>query len=177
MPRADSVEIFTASPPNAFVSPFTDRPPVAFYSSIVIPGTDKGDCLPCAITALSRLQLQSFVTELGGAMQRLPLPSLTLNANTPVIPDPPSNAVDTIEVDMLIGLGSPTLLRPATFARVDAEAIIGTALKPFWVHNGGGTVGGFTATTTDGSNIAIFWGDTAAPTTAASGAAKSHTYA
>jgi hypothetical protein len=177
MPKAKSVELFMQSAPSAFVSPFSDRPPVSFYSSIVIPGNDKNDCLPCAITALSRSQLEAFISELGGSLRQLPLPSLTLNQTVPVIPDPPSNAVDAIELDFLASLPIYAFLRPTSFSRIDSEAVLGATPKSFWTHAGGATLSGFTVTTTDSSNVDIFWGKSAAPTIAASGVAQSVTYA
>jgi hypothetical protein len=177
MPRAKTVELFTQSAPSAFVSPFSDRPPVAFYSSIVIPGNDKNDCLPCAITALSRGQLEAFISELGDTARQLPLPSLTLDQQPPVIPDPPSSAAETVELDFVAALPIYAFLRPTAFIRLDSTATLGVALKPVWAHSGGATLSGFTVTTADGSGVDIFWGDSAAPTIAASGAAQSHTYA
>lgn len=110
-------------------------------------------------------------------MQQLPLPSLSLAANPPVIPDPPSSASETITLEFVANLPTSVFLRPTSFTRLDTTAALGTALKPAWTHVGGSTITGFTVTTTDNGVVDIFWGDSATPTIAASGVAKNHTYA
>jgi len=61
---SDSLD-FQRTPPNAFVSPFSDRSPAVFYSSITVPGSaaSKGRCLTCALQDLSSETIEDILEQ------------------------------------------------------------------------------------------------------------------
>lgn len=89
MPSATSVMLFNGTTPNAFVSPFSDRLPVSFYSSITVPNMPTQDCLPCAMTGYSTSTVNQFIQDLA---TKIPLPlsnSVSTSQVTPTIPPEP----------------------------------------------------------------------------------------
>lgn len=89
MPSATSVTLFNGTTPNAFVSPFSDRLPVSFYSSITVPQMPTQDCLPCAMTGYSTSTVNQFIQDLA---TEIPLPlsnSVSTSEIIPAIPPEP----------------------------------------------------------------------------------------
>lgn len=84
-------KIFISASASAFVSPFSDRPPVAFYSSIVIPRTvEPGDCLPCSLRGITRRSLKEFLDQTASEEKTNALLPPQISQTTPTIPDPPT---------------------------------------------------------------------------------------
>jgi hypothetical protein len=89
MPRATSVTLFNGTTPNAFVSPFSDRLPMSFYSSITVPNMPTQACLPCAMTGYSTSTVNQFIQDLAS---EIPLPlsnSISTSQTLPTIPPEP----------------------------------------------------------------------------------------
>ncbi len=89
MPKATSVTLFNGTTPNAFVSPFSDRLPMSFYSSITVPNMPTQECLPCAMTGYSTSTVNQFIQDLAS---EIPLPlsnSITTSETLPTIPPEP----------------------------------------------------------------------------------------
>lgn len=101
MPDIKNTNKFTLGAPSSFVSPFSDRPPTSFYSSIVIPrsGND-GGCTPCAIKSLHRKELQEFIEQIG-----------SYGRDTTILsPLPPTKISETLPDDPNLGLDPFSLL-------------------------------------------------------------------
>lgn len=65
MPSASDVIVKRDSYFGAFISPFSDKPPVSFYSSISIPRSkNPADCVKCALPNISEKFLEEFIYEL-----------------------------------------------------------------------------------------------------------------
>lgn len=120
---------------QAFVSPFTDRPPTSFYSSITIPSdSDRGfeDCLDCAVAYLKLSDLNNLIKILSETTTALPDSSLTTessNAGTPIQPQP---IVSQINVDGENNININVLLGAYDLIRISGDTF----------YSGGGTGGG-----------------------------------
>lgn len=121
MPAASSIKFVDGVPPNSFVSPFTDQMPPSFYSSITVQDMRTQDCLPCAMTGVSRQEVENFIIQLAQASQFPPGNSITVVDNPPVIPPPPSPATEIIDVPTEIFVGIFNLARPVLFLRMDSQ--------------------------------------------------------
>jgi hypothetical protein len=65
MPSAEDVIVKRDSYFGAFISPFSDKPPISFYSSISIPRSkNPDDCVKCALPNISEKFLEEFIYEL-----------------------------------------------------------------------------------------------------------------
>jgi len=90
MPDARQAEILSKYT-SAFVSPFTDMPPVAFYSSLTIPRTmDAADCLPCSLRGITRDRLALFLNQLSSVQVNSALLPPALSITKPTIPPQPT---------------------------------------------------------------------------------------
>lgn len=90
MPHANQTVFFLGTAPNAFVSPFSAQLPLAFYSSIAIPGAKPEEtCVPCAVTGIKKKALADFVAEISATVKVLPKAGITLTETTPEIPPIP----------------------------------------------------------------------------------------
>ncbi len=123
MPSAISVTFVDGVPPNSFVSPFTDRMPPSFYSSITVQDMTVEDCLPCAMTGVSRVEIQDFIIQLAQANILPPGSSVTLVENPPVIPPEPSPATEIIDVPTELFVGIFNLARPVQLLRMDSQTV------------------------------------------------------
>ena len=83
MPSAISATIFDGTTPNAFLSPFSDRLPPSFYSSITVPQMPTQACLPCAMTGYSTSAVNQFILDLAS---EIPLPLSNSVSTTQVLP-------------------------------------------------------------------------------------------
>lgn len=83
MPNIIDTKGFIASKGNAFISPFSERAPVAFYSSLTIPrAAEINACVKCAIQNLTHAQLREFIESLIDAT-----PESRLYNNSPGAPE------------------------------------------------------------------------------------------
>ena len=87
---------------QAFVSPFTDRPPTSFYSSITIPSdSDRGfeDCLDCAVAYLKIADRNNLIKILSETTTALPDSSLDTESSNAGTPNPPDPATTEINIE------------------------------------------------------------------------------
>lgn len=62
MPDASKDSEFFLEPNSSYASPFSDRPPLVFYSSITIPRSKPAWlCLKCGISDMTREELADFL--------------------------------------------------------------------------------------------------------------------
>ncbi len=158
MPSATDIKNYNpTNRPSAFVSPFSDRPPAALYSSITIKGSNDNDCLPCAITSLDRRKLQQFLVQL--AEEKIIIPQNSTNTNTegPVVPDLPPGAITLVKAFFIAECNMITMLRPATYDRFS-----GQDQQLFWQigsPTAGSSVSNMKVTYLLSSTASIDWGD------------------
>ena len=114
MPNAKDLQIFSTASPNAFVSPFSDKPPLSFYSSLAILRTKSAtSCVPCALTDLRQQSLDEFLMEIS-------VPSVQVNLGAgieptktvPELPLYPRPVQDTLYGFFDLGLYFPQLSGP-----------------------------------------------------------------
>jgi hypothetical protein len=87
MPNAKDIQILAGTANNAFISPFSDRPPTSFYSSIVVPRAKQTDsCVPCAVTEIRRSALSEFLIEIATSNKVLAKTEITTAQTIPEIP-------------------------------------------------------------------------------------------
>jgi hypothetical protein len=174
MPSAIDIKKYSRISPSAFISPFSDKPPIALYSSIAIKGENDDDCLPCSITSLNRNKLQRFLVQLAEEKTIIPQNSISSTTQVPVIPPIPSGSLEEITVEFEAEVGNFGVLRQITFERFD---FISSPI--FWTLNAiPGTTISITnmIITTDGQSNSIDWGDGTAPVPIVSGSPISKTY-
>jgi hypothetical protein len=87
MPNITSSKVYTSATMNAFVSPFTDASPRAFYSSLTVPGKKTvSTCIPCAFVNLKRTALSAFLEELSVSQLRDSQADNSLSVTVPKVP-------------------------------------------------------------------------------------------
>lgn len=174
MPSAIDIKKYSNTQPSAFISPFSDRPPIALYSSIAIKGTNDDDCLPCSITSLNRNKLQRFLIQLAEEKIIIPQNSISSTTQTPIIPPIPSGSLQKVEVDFDAEVNNFAISRQITWDRFD---FVSTPI--FFTLN---AVPGTTISisnmiiTTENPNTTVDWGDGTAPLPVVSGTPFSKTY-
>lgn len=174
MPSATDIKNYSGTQASAFISPFSDRPPIALYSSIAIKGTNDNDCLPCSITSLNRNKLQRFLIQLAEEKIIIPQNSISSTTQVPVIPPIPSGSLERVDVDLDAEVNNFSISRQITWERFDF-----VSSPIFWTLN---SVPGTALSisnmiiTTDNPNTAVNWGDGTTPTTVVSGTPFSKTY-
>lgn len=174
MPSAIDIKNYSRITPSAFISPFSDKSPIALYSSIAIKGENDDDCLPCSITSLNRSKLQRFLIQLAEEKIIIPQNSISSTTQIPVIPPPPSGSLEEIIVDLKAEVGNFGVLRQITFERFDF-----VSSPIFWTLNAvPGTLISITnmIIETDGQQNFIDWGDGTTPIQIVSGTPISKTY-
>lgn len=174
MPSATDIKNYSGTQPSAFISPFSDRPPIALYSSIAIKGANDDDCLPCSITSLNRSKLQRFLIQLAEEKIILPQNSITSTTQAPVIPPLPSGSLERVDIDLLGEINNFAISRQMTWERFDF-----VSSPIFWTLNDvPGTsisISNMIITTTN-PNTTVDWGDGTTPTSVVSGIPFSKTY-
>ena len=124
MPSAKNVTVFVQSAPNAFVSPFSDRPPLALYSSIPVLGRDSGQCISCASVGLTRAEYEKLILEIANKETTLPRQEIVLSQDLPVIPPYP-DAVNTLVVrDFDAEFDAGVRLAAVSYIRIEATTIV-----------------------------------------------------
>jgi hypothetical protein len=111
---------------QAFVSPFTDRPPTSFYSSITIPSdSDRGfeDCLDCAVAYLRISELNSLIKILSETTTALPDSSLDTESSNAGTPNPPSTDVIYVDVEGNTDVNFIVILNTYDLIRITGEAV------------------------------------------------------
>jgi hypothetical protein len=91
MPNIANNVIILLPSAKAFVSAFTDRPPLSFYSSLTVSGNrNAASCIPCAQTDLRQQALADFLAELSVSQVRVNDITNALTETAPVIPPVPT---------------------------------------------------------------------------------------
>lgn len=174
MPSAIDIKKYTNSQPSAFISPFSDRPPIALYSSIAIKGTNDDDCLPCSITSLNRNKLQRFLIQLAEEKIIIPQNSISSSTQTPVIPPIPSGSLEKVEIDFDAEVNNFAISRQITWDRFD---FVSTPIFFTLVSVPGTTISiSNMIITTENTNTTVDWGDGTTPVPIVSGVPFSKTY-
>lgn len=174
MPSAIDIKNYTRITPSAFISPFSDKPPIALYSSIAIKGENDDDCLPCSITSLNRSKLQKFLIQLAEEKIIIPQNSITTSSQVPVIPPIPSGSVNEVTIEFEGEVGNFGVLRQITFERFDfiSSPIFWTLMA---VPGSTISITNMIIVTDEQPNF-IDWGDGTAPVPITSGNPISKTY-
>ena len=171
MPSAIDIKNFKKNFPSTFISPFSDKPPIALYSSITIKGTNDDDCLPCSLTSLNSKKLLRFIIQLAEEKIILPQNSISTSSETPVIPPLPSGSLESITIDLEGEINNFALLQQITWERFD---FVSAAI--FWTLDAAAGVSiSNIIITTDGQPNFLDWGDGTSPVSIASGAPFSKT--
>lgn len=111
---------------QAFVSPFTDRPPTSFYSSITIPSdSDRGfeDCLNCAVAYLKLSDLNNLIKILSETTTALPDSSLNTESSNSGTPSPPTPNVVYINIDGNTDVNFVVILNTYDLIRITGETV------------------------------------------------------
>ena len=171
MPSAIDIKNYKKTFPSAFISPFSDKPPIALYSSITIKGTNDDDCLPCSLTSLNSNKLLRFIIQLAEEKIILPQNSISTSSETPVIPPVPSGSLESITVDFEGEVNNFALLQQITWERFDF-----VSSPIFWTFDAatGVSISNMILTTNGQQNF-INWGDGTSPVAITSGAPFSKT--
>ncbi len=170
MPSAIDIKNFKKTSPSAFISPFSDKPPIALYSSIAIKGTNDDDCLPCSLTSLNSNKLLRFIIQLAEEKVILPQNSISTSSETPTIPPLPSGSLESVTVDFEGEINSFALLQQITWERFDF-----TSSPIFWTLDAPtGTLISNMIITTNGQPTLIDWGDGTTPSAVTSGVSFSN---
>jgi hypothetical protein len=171
MPSAIDIKNYKKTFPSAFISPFSDKPPIALYSSLTIKGINDDDCLPCSLTSLNSNKLLRFVIQLAEEKIILPQNSISTSSETPIIPPIPSGSLESITVEFEGEINNFGLLQQITWERFDF-----VSSQIFWTYDAtAGTSISNMIVTTDGEQTSIDWGDNTTPMAITSGVPFSKT--
>ena len=173
MPSAIDIKNYKKTFPSAFISPFSDKPPITLYSSIAIKGTNDDDCLPCSLTSLNSSKLLRFIIQLAEEKIIIPQNSISTSSETPVLPPMPSGSLESITVDFEGEVNNFALLQQITWERFDF-----VSAPIFWTMDVGSAVSITNMIVqTNSSQTTIDWGDGTSPVPIASDVPFTKTFA